>query len=72
MKPEVLDYRDVEILHGLADCDMNIAKTSRELFMSRSNLVYHLEKIKEKTGFDPLRFWDLMKLVNACRHLRKF
>lgn len=62
MKEKLTDI-DVQVILGFADNNMNVSETSRSLFMHRNTVVYHLDKVKRKTGLDPLNFYDLMELV---------
>ena len=52
-----------KIIISLADNKMNIAEVSRQLYMHRSTVAYHIERIKQITGKDPLDFYDLYNLV---------
>ena len=58
---------DFEIILALADNNMNVVETARVLFMHRNNVVYHIGKVKKRTGLDPTKFYDLVKLVRIAR-----
>lgn len=58
-----MDELDVEIVLALADHNMNESSVSRALFMHRNTVIYHIGKVKKKTGLDPAKFYDLCKLV---------
>ena len=60
---EKMTKLDIQAVLALADNNMNVAKTGKELFFHRNTIVYHLDKVKRNTGLDPLNFYDLMKLV---------
>lgn len=58
-----LDEMDVSIIRGLANHNMNVAKTARAVFMHPNTLRNHAKRIKQKTGCDPLDFFGLWKLL---------
>ena len=45
--------------------NLNISETARELFLHRNTLVYHIEKLKKKTGLDIRDFSDAYTLKTA-------
>ncbi len=58
-----LTQTDVEILKGYAECDMNIQSTGKRLHYGHGTVSYHLKRIEQKTGLNPRRFFDLVKLL---------
>ena len=54
-----------QVIRTVADCDLNVTQASRVFHYHRNTLVYHMEKIKRKTGLDPRRFWDMIKLLEV-------
>lgn len=82
MKPEYCpDYVGVACVDGtcpVANCEeyaercmpvMNIGEVSRQLFMHRNTVTYHLDKVKRQTGLDPRRFYDLVELVKMAQEV---
>ena len=66
----VLDGTGVDrnILEAMASCDLNISKASNVLYMHRNTLMYKIDRLYEKTGFDIKTFKDLYtlyKLIGA-------
>ena len=59
----ILNRDEIDTVLAFAEYDMGIRKTARETFFHYNTIVYRLERVKEKTGLDPHRFYDLMKLV---------
>lgn len=58
-----LDYKELDeetlhIIHTFFDSGLNIAESSRKLFMHRNTLVYRLEKIEKLLGLDIRKFED--------------
>lgn len=51
-----------EIIKYMCEYDMNISQVARVMHYHRNTVVYNLERIKRKTGLDPVRFNDLVKL----------
>ena len=62
-----LSEKEKEILLEFAKNDMRISPTAKNLFFNRNSVYYYLRKVKNKTGFDPLCFYDLVKLVRGVR-----
>ena len=60
--PKNLTDLDMETLIEFANNNMDVSKTARQMFMSRSATAYHLDKIKRVTGLNPYNFFDLVKL----------
>lgn len=64
MKNTELTEEQRMTIRSLADHNMNVAATARALKYHRNTMVYHIKKIKDATGLDPLKFSDLTCLVN--------
>lgn len=59
-----MNDKDIEIIRAMAEFDMNVSEVSKELFMHRNTVIYHISKIKKETGLDPQKFFDLVGLIN--------
>ena len=59
--PKLTD-RQCEIINALAFSSINIAETARTVKCARNNIIWHITKIREETGLDPLDFFDLHDL----------
>ncbi len=55
------------VIIGFADNDMNLSKTARVLHYHPNSLRYHFPRITEKYNLNPLKFYDLIKLVEMAR-----
>lgn len=66
MKKELTD-EEIDVILLLAENDMNVTKTARMLFKSRTAMVWRLKVIKKKTNFDPMRFYGLVELVKIAK-----
>lgn len=55
------EYRDTILTYVTSD--MSIKATAEKMYLSRKAVLYRLDRIKEKTGLNPRRFFDLVKLV---------
>lgn len=62
-----LDNMDFRLILSLAENDMRATETSYDLHVHRGTVLYRIEKIKTLTGLDPLKFYDLCKLVEIAR-----
>lgn len=60
---------DAHIVVAMANHSMNIGEVSRQLFMHRNTVTYHLDKVKRQTGLDPRRFYDLIELVKLAQEV---
>lgn len=56
-----------ETLRCLFDADLNIARTAQRLGTHRNTVLYRLEQVREKTGYDPLTFRDAIALQFMVR-----
>lgn len=51
-----LDKETIVTVNTFFENNLNISKTARELFIHRNTLLYRLDKLNEKTGFDVKMF----------------
>lgn len=58
-----LNEVEVEVIHALADNNMNITDTAKTLYMHRNTVSYRISRVKKKTGIDPMNFYGLCKLL---------
>ena len=54
---------DLEILSAYANNNMKTVNTANALACDKRTVVKHLVSINKKTGLNPRRFWDLVKLT---------
>lgn len=80
MKPEYCpDYVGVACVDGTCPvanceeyaerCNMNVTDVARAIFTHRNTVLYHLNKVKQQTGLDPRRFYDLVELVKIAQEV---
>ncbi len=62
---ERLTEKEREIINNMCSYDMNKTAVGRTMHMHRNTIKYHFDKIEEKTGLNPRKFYDLMKLKYA-------
>lgn len=55
---------DWKVVMEFAENDMNTSETARVLHMSRQSVMYHLKKVEDSTGLNPLVFYDLVELLD--------
>ena len=58
-----LSKLDKEIIMAFAKYDMRPYRVSQNIYMCKGTIIYHAKKIKEKTGLDVRKFYDLCKLI---------
>lgn len=51
-----------DIIVALCRANMNISEAARTIPCHRNNVMYHIGRIREQTGLDPMNFFDLFKL----------
>lgn len=62
-----MSEQDKEVILALANHGMKIAKAAKALYMHPNTVRYHIRKVKQVTGLDPMKFYDLYKLVCEFR-----
>ena len=62
-KTQKLTETNIAVIIALANNGMNVSRAAKSLYFCHSNILYHIKKIKEKTGLDPRDFYDLCELV---------
>lgn len=60
---DCMTSKEIAIIRELAVCSMNVSKTAINLSYHYSTLLYHLDRIYNKTGLDPRNFFDLVELL---------
>ena len=58
-----LSNLDKEIILAFAKYDMKPYRVAKNIYVCKATVTYHVKKIKEKTGFDIRKFYDLCKLL---------
>lgn len=59
-----LTEKDIEIIFAYAENNMRTTETAYQIYVHRNTVEYHLDKVKRKTGLDPKKFYDLVKLIS--------
>ncbi|KXZ40647.1 PucR C-terminal helix-turn-helix domain-containing protein [Alkalithermobacter thermoalcaliphilus JW-YL-7 = DSM 7308] len=54
----LLDKETIKTALEFINCDLNIAKTSKKLYIHRNTLIYRLDKVKDILGLDLRKFED--------------
>lgn len=60
-----LDAKEIELLKVYYENEMSLSQTSEQLFLHKNTIQYQLDRIYEKTGFNPRRFRDAAGLYSA-------
>ena len=58
-----------EVILALADNGLKIRKAAQQTYRNPNTIRYHIQTIREKTGLDPLDFWDMQKLVPMAKEV---
>lgn len=63
----VLTDTQREIILALAECDLTVRRAAQKLYRHTNTVYFHVAKIKQLTGKDPLRFYDLVDLIEMTK-----
>ena len=66
----LMSVGDKRVVLTFARANMNLSKAARLAYMSRQGMRYRLENVRKNTGFNPMDFHDLCRLVNAIEKER--
>lgn len=64
-----MDKEDAHIVIAMANHNINVTDVARAIFAHRNTVLYHLNKVKQQTGLDPRRFYDLVELVRMAQEV---
>jgi len=64
-----LTVEEADIIFAIARCDMVRERVSRDLYYHRNTLRCKEKRIKEKTGLDPYKFYDLVELLDMAEEV---
>lgn len=62
-----LSYKQAKVILMYAKMDMDAVATGDRLWMSYGSINYQLRKIKDETGLNPHKFYDLCRLVGMAQ-----
>ena len=65
-KSKKIEEIDAKIIYYLALYNMNRSEVARELYLSNTAVVFHVNKIRKITGLDPRNFFDLGELYSIA------
>ena len=57
-----LTEQEIRIIKALAENNMKVKTAAQSIPASHMYIRYNIDKLKRKTGLDPHKFFDLMKL----------
>ena len=49
-----------DIILAMAECDLKKFAVAKKLHCHRNTVTYHIEKVKDRTGLDATKFYDLL------------
>ena len=61
-----MNQRQAKIILAFAENDMQIKATAKQLYLSDGTVAYHLKRIREQMGWNPMKFFDLCYLVGVA------
>ena len=63
MNRPVLSQKEIDCLRSLANHNLCASAAAKEMHYHRNTVIYHLDRVQEKTGLDPFKFYDLTQLL---------
>lgn len=54
------------VIISLAENDMRVSSVAEHLNYHRNTIIFHIKRINELYGLNPLRFYDLIQLLDMC------
>lgn len=63
----MLNEKEKEVVRAAARHDMRWTRVAGALGMHRNTVLYRCGRIKSKTGLDPCKFYDLIKLLEMVK-----
>lgn len=63
----MIDDRDKRVVLAYAENNMNLTATAKVVYMGVSTIRYRLHIVRQQTGLNPQRFYDLVNLVEMCK-----
>ena len=63
-----LSNLDKEIIRAFAKYDMRPYRVAKNIYVCKATITYHVKKIKEITGLDIRKFYDLCKLLERVNN----
>jgi len=58
-----------KIIRSLCNNNLSVCATARELYYHRSTIERHIKRIKGKTGLNPQKYYDLVKLEEMIKEV---
>lgn len=62
-KTTELTSTEIQTIYSLAKNRLRLSKVSDITHYHRNSVMYHIGRIKMKTGLNPLDFYDMVKLI---------
>lgn len=66
-KTPILTEKEKLIIFSLAQNGLKRKRVAKELFHHPNAITYHVERIRMKTGLNPMDFYDMIKLVELAK-----
>lgn len=66
-----LNEFEKSLIRSMGKNDMNSSRVSREIYLHRNTVCYHLDAIEKKTGLSPRKFYDLLNLLEIVSNEMK-
>lgn len=63
------NWTGVRVVIALAKHDMNAQAAADAIYVHRNTINYHARKMRENTGLNPLKFYDLCELLPVAKEL---
>ena len=67
-----LSDMEKDLIIAFAKYDMRPYRVAKNFYVCKATITYHVKKIKEKTGLDMRKFYDLCKLLEIINERGAF
>jgi sugar diacid utilization regulator len=65
VRDKALSNLDREIIMAFAKYDMKPYRVSQNIYLAKGTIMYHVKKIKQITGLDIRKFYELCELIEV-------
>lgn len=63
----MLNDVEIDVIKKMAEHDLNVSRVAEVIGYSRRQTYRYVESIEKKTGLNPRKFYDMMKLINIAK-----
>lgn len=65
-----MTHDEATLIMTFAKCDMSFTRTAKVMYVDPTTVRYRLEKFQQKTGWNPMDFFDLCYLIGVLKNIK--